>query len=257
MIKEVISFVLFIIQFYIIKGSPVDLMSHMMITMHMVQMACLLLIMPILLIKGIPGWIWKTIFNIKIINQLFTLFTKPLIAMILFNGAFSIYHIPIVLDFSKTSNVYHALIHTTLFVFAFFMFWPVLTPFKEKSMTGLMKTGYMFGNGALMLPACALIIFAGSPLYNTYSDPVAWLNALALCSTPSSLSGLGSAGPALISIFNPLGLLHDQQLAGIVMKIIQEIVYIIIIATIFKEWYRKDAEEAREETERVMLNQKI
>ena len=43
------------ITIYIIKGSPIDLMAHIMFTMHMVQMAILLLLVPIFLIKGIPG----------------------------------------------------------------------------------------------------------------------------------------------------------------------------------------------------------
>ncbi|MDQ1003551.1 putative membrane protein [Neobacillus niacini] len=239
--KQAANFTGFILLLYLIKGSPIDLMSHMMLTIHMVQMAFLLLIMPILFIKGIPDWIWRTVLDIKLIKPLFLFITKPLIAMLLFNVLFSFYHIPIILDFSKTNNFYHALMHSLLFFLAIFMFWPVLNNINgSKTMSGILKTGYMFANGVLMLPACALIIFADIPLYQTYSNPETWINALALCATPSSLSRLGSVGPELLKIFNPLGSLQDQKLGGILMKTVQEIVYVVIIAQIFAEWYRKD-----------------
>lgn len=246
--KQAAIFIGFILLLYLIKGSPIDLMSHMMLTMHMVQMAFLLLIMPILFIKGIPDWLWETVINIKLIKPLFRFFTKPLISMFLFNVLFSFYHIPLILDFSKTNNFYHALMHSLLFFLAIFLFWPILSNLNEsKAMSGILKTGYIFANGALMLPACALIIFADKPIYQTYSNPETWLNALALCATPSSLSRLGSAGPELLKIFNPLGPLHDQQLGGILMKTVQEIVYGVIIALIFADWYRKDQQDALEE----------
>ncbi|WP_212947624.1 cytochrome c oxidase assembly factor CtaG [Siminovitchia terrae] len=247
--KQIASFIGFVTILYIIKGSPIDLMSHMMLTMHMLQMAFLLLIMPILFIHSIPTWLWRALLNIRVIKFLFHHLTKPVVALLLFNVGFSVYHVPLILDFSKTTSFYHASIHTLLFFLAIFMFWPVINPLKEyDKMSGILKTGYMFANGVLMLPACALIIFANDPMYQTYSDPEALINALTLCATPSSLSELGSSSPELISLFNPLGVLQDQQLGGIIMKVVQEIVYGAIIAKIFFEWYRKDQEEAFEET---------
>ncbi|MEK3889684.1 cytochrome c oxidase assembly factor CtaG [Bacillus sp. FSL K6-3431] len=241
--KQAISFILFIVLLYIIKGSPIDLMSHMMLTMHMLQMAFLLLILPILFIKGIPNWLWRVVLNNRIIKALVRFFTKPVIALLLFNAMFSLYHIPLILDFSKTSNFYHALIHTLLFLLAILMYWPLLNSLEEyNTMSGLQKVGYIFANGMLMLPPCALIIFADTPLYATYSDPETWINALSLCATPSSMAGLGSVGPEILEMFNPLGLLYDQQLGGIIMKAVQETVYGIILAMIFRAWYRKEQE---------------
>ncbi|MGM0899702.1 MAG: cytochrome c oxidase assembly factor CtaG [Bacillota bacterium] len=252
--KQASSFTGFILLLYLLKGSPIDLLSHIMLTMHMVQMAFLLLVVPILFIKGIPVWLWKRIVEIRVIKQLFLLFTKPLIGMILFNCVFSLYHVPLILDFSKTNNFYHAFIHSLLFILSIFMFWPVLNKMNDsKEMSGIMKTGYIFANGALMLPPCALIIFADMPIYQTYSDPEKWINALTLCVTPSSVAGLKAAAPELLKIFNPLGPIQDQQLGGILMKTVQEIVYGIILAKIFASWYRKDQEDALIETKKAAL----
>jgi putative membrane protein len=244
---NITSFSIAIGLFYIIKGSPIDLWSHMMMTMHMVQMAVLVVIIPIFIINGIPNWIWQSLISSRYIGAIFRFFTKPIIALVFFNGTFSLYHVPLVLDFSKTNNFYHTLIHLILFVLAIFMFWPILNKLKEyNTMPGLQKIGYLFANGVLMLPPCALIIFADTPMYKTYSDPQALINALALCATPSSIEGLSGIGTELIELFNPLGVLNDQQLGGIIMKIVQEIVYAVILGLLFKDWYRKEQELGRE-----------
>jgi len=101
--KQLISFIGFLILLYAIKGSPIDFMSHMMVTMHMVQMAFLLLVLPILFIKGMLDRLWRMILDRPMIRGIFDFFTKPIVALLLFNVAFSVYHLPIDLDFSKTS----------------------------------------------------------------------------------------------------------------------------------------------------------
>lgn len=52
------------------------------------------------------------------------------------------------------------------------MWWQIINNLKEyNTLSVLEKTIYIFANGMLLLPSCALIIFADSPLYQTYSDP--------------------------------------------------------------------------------------
>lgn len=40
-----------------------------------------------------------------------------------------------------------------------------------------------------------------------------------------------------------MSLLHDQQLGGVLMKVIQEIVYGVMLFYVFIEWYRKERDE--------------
>ncbi|MGM0873526.1 MAG: cytochrome c oxidase assembly factor CtaG [Bacillota bacterium] len=236
--KQQILFVTSIVALYISKGSPIDLLGHIMFSAHMAQMAILYLVVPPLLILGIPDWLWKAIIYRPVIKPLMKVFTKPIIALILFNGVFSIYHVPLVFDFVKTDPVYHATMTTIIFFGAIFMWFPLLNTLPEwKSLTGIKKIGYIFADGVLLTPACALIIFATDPLYLTYSEPQAWINALQLCVPADMLAGLNLTGPEM---FNTLPLVEDQQLGGVLMKIIQEIVYGTILAYIFFEWARKE-----------------
>ncbi|MDQ0227044.1 cytochrome c oxidase assembly factor CtaG [Metabacillus niabensis] len=236
--KQQILFVSGIVALYVSKGSPVDLLGHIMFSAHMTQMAILYLIVPPLLILGIPEWLWRAILYRPIIKPVFKFFTKPILALIVFNGVFSVYHIPLVFDFVKTEPLYHALMTTIIFIAAIFMWLPLLNTLQEwDSLSGIKKMGYIFADGVLLTPACALIIFSPDPLYLTYSDPQAWINALHLCVPGDMLAGLNLTGPEM---FNTLPLVDDQQLGGVLMKIIQEVVYGSILAYVFFEWARKE-----------------
>lgn len=79
-------------------------------------------------------------------------------------------------------------------------------------------------------------------MYHTYSDPKVWMEALQLCVPPATLSTLNLSGPEM---FNSMPLIQDQQLGGVLMKIIQEIVYGTVLAQVFFKWYRQDIEEGK------------
>lgn len=248
--RQGVYFTIAMIVLYAIKGSPLDLMGHLMFYAHMIQMAILYLVVPPLVVMGIPQWVWRAVVNHKAIKPVFSLFTRPLIAIILFNGVFSIYHIPDVFDVVKTDMMFHTVYTSGLFLLAIFMWWPTINELPEmESLDGLKKVGYIFANGVLLTPACALIIFSDTPMYSTYSDPNAWAQALQLCVPSATLASLNLSGPEM---FNSMSLIHDQQLGGVIMKIIQEIVYGFILAQIFYAWYKKEQEITPSEEEAIL-----
>src|SRR5699024_8382990 len=89
---------------YFVKGSPIDLLSHIMMSAHMAQMAILYMVLPIFIIRGLPVWFWKSLVNTPIIKPLFNFFTTPLVALMIFNSSFALYHIPAIFDYSKTAQ---------------------------------------------------------------------------------------------------------------------------------------------------------
>ena len=103
------------------------------------------------------------------------------------------------------------------------MWCPVFCTLIEwKRMTDFQKMGYIFFNGVLLTPACALIIFSNSLLYPAYVH----------------------GSQAINFILPPL---QDQQLGGTLMKIIQEIVYGVALAYVFFRWYRKERKKDDDE----------
>lgn len=249
--REAALFTTGIVLLYLIKGAPIDLMGHLMFYAHMIQMAILYLVIAPLLIVGIPKWIWRNILNQKLVKPVFQFFTRPLIALVLFNGMFSFYHVPLIFDVIKTDMWLHASYTSLLFVISIFMWWPLVNELEEyQTLSGIKKIGYIFADGILITPACALIIFADSPMYATFSDPAAWMQALKLCVPQTTLASLDLSGPEM---FNSLSLIDDQQLGGVLMKIIQEIVYGVVLAQVFFKWYRKDAAEGKKQEENPSL----
>lgn len=252
--KEAILFVSGMVLLYAIKGAPTDLLGHIIFSMHMVQMAFLLLLVPPLLIMGIPSWIWRKFISLPVIRPLFHFFTKPMLALILFGLVFSFYHIPLVFDFVKTSSSIHAAVNVILFVSAIFYWWPVVNNLEGSyKFHGLKKLGYLFGLSVLMTPACALIIFSSSPFYATYSDGEAWLQAMALCVPAGTLSQLNLSGPEL---FTNMSTIEDQRTGGIVMKVLQELVFTVFLWLVFYEWLRNENDNADEITAKSIQDRK-
>ncbi|MBD8068427.1 cytochrome c oxidase assembly factor CtaG [Bacillus sp. PS06] len=238
--KQITFFTIAMLLVYVCKGSPVDLLGHLMFSAHMTQMAVLYLVVPPLLILGLPHWILRLIVNNRFVKPFFKFLTLPLFALLFFNGVFSFYHIPLIFDVVKTDMLLHAFTTAVLFIASIMMWWPLINPLPEwQTLNGLKRVGYIFADGILLTPACALIIFADTPLYATYTDPTAWATALELCVPASMLASIDLVGPQM---FNSLPLVEDQQLGGVIMKIIQEIVYGTILGVIFFQWVRKEQE---------------
>jgi putative membrane protein len=257
---EAISFVFAIIMLYVIIGSPIDLMSHIMFTMHMVQMAFLLLFIPIFFIIGIPNWLWKVVINLPYVKPVFHFMTRPIFAVFFFVFMFSIYHLPVVLDYIKLDETAHGIYTFVLFMSALLMYWPLLNTVEgEPPMKDINKFFYIIANAILITPSCALIIFSSTAFYATYTDGDTWMKAMALCVPSTTLQGLTLSGPELFTNMTPL---EDQQLGGVIMKIIQEIIFAVILGRVFVVWYRNDqknadkmTEEALKERQRLSQNQ--
>ncbi|KAA0560235.1 cytochrome c oxidase assembly factor CtaG [Bacillus sp. CH30_1T] len=239
--KEATYFILAMILLYGIKGSPVEIMSTILFSAHMAQMALLYLVVTPLLVMGIPKWVWKATVELPVVKQVFKFMTKPLISLLSFNIIFSIYHIPLVFDNVRTDATLHGLATVILFLLSLFMWWPLLNPVDDDiDLSGLKRIGYILGSAVLLTPACGLIIFAQNPLYAPYYDPQEFLKALALCVPVNTLEGLTLTGPEL---FTDMSTQNDQQLGGVIMKIVQEIVFGVMLFNLFFQWYRKDQEK--------------
>ncbi|WLR52202.1 cytochrome c oxidase assembly factor CtaG [Bacillus tianshenii] len=251
--KQMFYFLSALVILYAVKGSPVDLLGHLNFSLHMVQMSLLYLAVPPLMILGTPEWLFRKFANLKVIHPVYKVFSRPIIALFLFNGLFSMYHFPVIFDVIKTDPLLHGLVTSVIFFCAFFMWIPLIAPLPEYDRLGdLQKMGYLFSNGVLLTPACALIIFANNPLYATYSDPAAWAEALALCVPASLLTNIDVSN---LSLFSFTTILKDQQLGGVIMKIVQEIIYGMTLGYVFTRWVKNEQKRGDEEVAKYMSPQ--
>lgn len=208
---------------YAAEGTPITYYGHhYMFSMHMLEQSILYLIMPPFLLTGMPGWLLRSAIGGKGGRRFMLLFSSPLFSLFFFNFIFSMYHIPIIMDYLMDHSVIMALYKVVFLIAAFQLWFPVFCPLPEYSrLSELKKMGYIFLNGILLTPACALIIFASEPLYTMYA------------SVPQQ--------------YLLLPLMADQQMGGVIMKIIQEIVYAIALGHTFFKWYATERKKEEDE----------
>jgi putative membrane protein len=218
----------------------------MIFSAHMVSMSLAYLIAPPLLLMGLPEWMLRPAVT-RLKASPFGFLLNPIVAMFLFNGLFSLYHWPSVHDYVMVHYVLHTIYYFVLFLTSLIMWWFMITPIPDMRQLGdLKRLAYIFANGALLTPACALIIFAGSAVYSTYTDAEAWVQAMGFCAPgidPAVLIEL-YGGPQYFSLMEPI---HDQQLGGVIMKLTQEAMYGSILYYGLVRWYRRENRAESEE----------
>ncbi|MFH5187207.1 cytochrome c oxidase assembly protein [Paenibacillus sp. TAB 01] len=221
--KQELYFYTGLLLYYIAEGSPLSYYGHhFSFSAHMLQQSILYLIMPSFILLGTPGWMLRPLLKHKVMDKLMRFVTSPLVSLFTFNMIFSFYHIPIIMDTLMANELLHNIYNTLFLLAAFQMWFPVFTPLPEYNrMSELWKMAYIFVNGILLTPACALIIFAGEPMYASYEH--------------------------VSEQFLFMSVLNDQQLGGVIMKIVQEIVYGIALAYTFFRWYRMERKKDEEE----------
>lgn len=210
-------FVFALILFFAAEGSPIQYYGHhYLFSVHMLQQSILYFALPPLTLLAMPEWLLERIFRPKPLQYLLNGMTHPLVAALLFNSLFSFYHVPFIFDAAMANHTLMTVYHLILVATAFGMWWPIVSPLSDNKhqLAGLKKLAYIFANGVLITPACALIIFANEALYQSY------INA-----------------PILYSGQDPHS---DQRLGGIIMKLMQEAVYGGVLAYVFYNWYKRE-----------------
>ncbi|MRN55474.1 cytochrome c oxidase assembly factor CtaG [Paenibacillus monticola] len=246
-------FVCGMIFLYLAQGGPLSLLGHLMFSFHMVSMALSYLVAVPLIMLGIPDFIWRAALRVNPLQRL-SFLARPIVAALLFNGLFSLYHIPVVHDYVMLHFTIHRSYYAVLFLTSALMWWTLINPLPEHRMVdGLGKIGFIFLNMVLLTPACGLIIFADHPLYATYSDPDTWAQAMGYCVAGNPTALLQAfGGPTFFGIMSPK---VDQQVGGIAMKFIQEFIFASMLAYVFYHWYKK--ENGQEDAEASMPSSEL
>ncbi|WP_214827207.1 cytochrome c oxidase assembly protein [Exiguobacterium algae] len=227
-----------ILLYYIGFGSPVDVLAHIILSVHMFQMVLVYVLAPALVIYGLPHWVFEKLFSYKVIGPTFKFMTKPLIALILFNALFTFYHMPFIFDYVLTNYGVHRIFHSALVLFSLTMWYPVIVPLvsdEEEGMSDLKRMVYIIANGVLLTPACAFIIFSQSVLYDAYTDVQTFATVLGYCMPNGDVSGINLE--ALLGATSSA--LEDQRFGGVLMKLGQEIVYGFFFGWTFFGWVRR------------------
>ncbi|MFC4617547.1 cytochrome c oxidase assembly protein [Camelliibacillus cellulosilyticus] len=202
---------------YLSEGSPLKALGHhFLFTAHMMSMSLTYFAVPPLILGGLYHWMVVPLFKLKGLKKFLNFITHPLLAVSLFNILISFYHIPTIFNWIMVSDMRMMVANIILLFFAFVMWWLIVQPpmVHAHKLKPMEKIFYVFAASILLTPACAMIMFANHFIYDTTA-----------------------AETQLFSFLSPL---EDQKSGGVVMKIIQEIVFIGALGHIFYQWSKKD-----------------
>lgn len=187
-----------------------DISEEYLYAVHMIQHLLISLCVPPLLLMATPEWLARLVVSANGQPGVWARrLTRPVAAAVIFNFVSALTHMPNIVNFSISNGAFHYFVHLIVFATAVLMWMPVVSPLPELRATRPGQMIYLFLNSLLPTVPGAFLTFAESPLYASYDHTV-------------RLWGIS--------------VVHDQQVAGLIMKVAGGTFIWVIILIIFFRW---------------------
>jgi len=217
-VSHVWRFILATVVFYLTTGSPLDFIGEaFLFWVHMVQHMLLMYVCPVLYIWSLPPWLMDSLFErSRVFERIFAFLAHPIVAGATFTLIFSLWHVPDLYEAALVNKVIHILEHITIFIPSLFVWWNLMSnshrlpPLHEGA-----QMLYLFVLMVVQTPVFAYLVFSGESLYPTYEY-----------------------APRL----QDLTPFEDQVLGGVVMKITNVLLFLLIFGIAFSRWARRESE---------------
>jgi putative membrane protein len=195
---------------FIALASPIDTGGdNYLLSLHMVQHLVLMMVSPPLVLLGICGMQPPDPGRAAGLRRLWTAITRPLPATVIFNGVLLVWHIPALYDTTLRNETVHIVEHLTFIGVGVVLWWAVVDPVRGETTVPISPFQKIAALGIAGVPPTVLgLIFAvgSTPFYEFYARaPRLW--------------GLSP--------------LTDQQIAGVIMFGLGNLVYFAAISVIF------------------------
>lgn len=199
-------------------ASPLhDLSENYLLTAHMVQHLLMTMVAPPLILLGLPAWFFRPLRRTAVGERALRLASNPIIAIVFFNLGLAYWHLPIMYNAALSNHYLHFLEHFTFMAGAFVLWWPVLSPLKDLRLHYPGQILYLFVQSLLPAVVAAFITFSTRLVYVWYADK-----------------------PRLMDDLTPV---VDQQVAGLLMKLVGTLILWFAATVIFFIWYNHEEAE--------------
>lgn len=185
-------------------------------SVHMVQFLVLGMIVPPLLLYGIPDATFAQLPPrfLRAIRP----FTRPAAAFVGFNLMVIVTHMPGVVDSLMTTQLGSFLIDVAWLVGGLVFWWPVAAAVGGSQLRELAKVGYLGLQLIAMKPIFVYLTFSTYPQYATYE---------------------------LAPRVHNIGARADQQMAGLLMEVGGMIIILLAVGAVFLKWSSREDRELR------------
>ncbi len=219
-------FVLGLALMWVVSDWPVhEIAEQHLYFVHMFQHLFLSMLVPLLFVLATPRWLFELVISPGTpLWRFFRTGSKPLVAGLVFNALTMLLHWSALVQLSFENGAVHFALHLMIFVAGLLMWMPVFGPVEEWRLSPLAQCMYLFAMSIVPTVPGGWLVFAEGVVYRHYD-------------TPERLWGIG--------------VLTDQQAAGVVMKLVGGFILWAFIFLIFTRWATQEmAQGERERLER-------
>jgi len=211
-------FALGIFMLWLASDWPIhDIAEERLYSVHMFQHMLLTVVVPPIMLLATPEWLGRLIIGDGLFKRVFMRLARPLPAAIAFNILAGATHWAGIVNLAVTNGPFHYLVHTVVVAASLLIWTPICGPFPELHMSEPGKMIYIFLMSIIPTVPAAFLTASDGVLYTAYDH-----------------------GPRLWG----LSVIDDQQMAGVVMKIVEGFYLWVIIFWLFLKWM-KPANESK------------
>ncbi len=208
--------------------SPIDTLSHhYLFSAHMLQHLLLVLVVPPLLLLGLPGQTMHRLLRRPLLARIERMLRQPVVGWGLATGAMWVWHLPSLYGAALASDGVHVLQHLVFLVTATIFWWPLLAPLPDRRFAAPVAVVYLFAAMAAASVLGIVLTFAAPGLYPAYLSPEDEHGIL-----PLIRDGWGLM-PAV-----------DQQAGGLLMWVPSNAIYLWALIATLVRWFNAPEDTA-------------
>jgi putative membrane protein len=189
-----------------------DIAEEYLFSVHMTQHMLLTFAVPPAFLLATPEWLARLVLGRGRVERAFFTIAHPLPAAVAFNALQLLTHWPGIVNTSVENALVHYLVHTALVSTAFLLWIPVCGPLPELRISYPAQMLYLFVISIVPTVPAAWLTFADGAVYSAYDIP----------------QRLGH-----------ISVTTDQQVAGLIMKLVAGGFLWLIITIRFFQWASK------------------
>jgi len=113
-------------------ASPLDdIAERYLFSAHMFQHILLIYPVALLWLWGMPDFVLRPLLEMEWSAPVLRVLTKPIVAFVVFNGLFYVWHLPPLYEWALRDSKIHFLEHASFIGGALLMWWPLVRPLPE------------------------------------------------------------------------------------------------------------------------------
>jgi putative membrane protein len=172
-LTRIIAFFSGIIIAALLLLTPVDTIGRtQLFTVHMAQAVILITLCSPLLLAGSPAMLLQPLIELPVVKQVIRLLTRPLVASLLFNINFLLWHAPLIYAVAQKDPTLYNIQLLSIFLTSLLNWWPLIGSVQElREMSYPLQMLYAFFDGQPVDIFAFVLVFSFVTIYPHYMIP--------------------------------------------------------------------------------------